>query len=201
MAANSIFECTDGKTHVSCKACGVSIYVWPADIKRGYGKYCGKICKQSAVRKHGLNDKRAEDIGQNSYFGAMMRCHNPENPDYPEYGGRGLEMCDRWRFGEGGKVGIECFFEDMGPRPTANHSIERTDNDKGYAPGNCTWATRKTQVRNRRNTRGVIRGDGVRYVNIGEAAEANGIGRENIRSVCRGLSQTAGGHRWSHAEE
>lgn len=200
MGPNTLSKRSGGKIQTACQSCGAPIFVWPSDQKRGYGKYCGIICKQSAIRKHGITDKRADDIGQNSYFGAMMRCHNPENPDYSEYGGRGIAMCDRWRFGEGGKTGIECFFEDMGARPSKAHSIERADNDEGYSPINCTWATKTTQVRNRRNTRAVVRGDGTRYSNIAEASDATGIRPENIRSVCRGLSKTAGGYRWSYAE-
>lgn len=200
MTSNSVYKCTNGKVAKSCQSCGAAIYVWPADAKRGYGKYCGVECKKAAVRRHGLHEKGAEDIGQNSYYGAKMRCHNTSNPGFAEYGGRGIAMCDRWRFGENGRTGIECFFEDMGARPSADHSIERTDNEAGYSPGNCIWATQKVQVRNRRNTRAVLRSDGVSFVNAEAASDATGIHPENIKSVCRGRSKTAGGYRWSYVE-
>src|SRR5207244_4069938 len=63
------------------------------------------------------------------------------------YGGRGLNVCDRWR------NSFENFFADMGHPPTAKHSIERKDNSLGYSPENCIWATRDVQAQNRRNNR------------------------------------------------
>ena len=72
-----------------------------------------------------------------------QRCENPSNPAYDRYGGRGITCCERWhRF--------PLFLEDMGPRPTPQHTLERLNNDKGYAPDNCIWATRREQSLNKR---------------------------------------------------
>jgi len=76
----------------------------------------------------------------------LRRCHNPHCDNYANYGGRGITVCERW-------LTLEQFLEDMGTRPSSEHSIERRDNDGNYEPSNCYWATPKEQARNRRNNR------------------------------------------------
>ena len=71
------------------------------------------------------------------------RCNNPSSPHYSDYGGRGITVCDRWN-------DFTLFLEDMGERPSLSLSIERLENDLGYSPDNCIWATRVQQNNNRR---------------------------------------------------
>lgn len=73
-----------------------------------------------------------------------QRCNNKNNSGYSNYGGRGIKVCKRW------ETSFSNFISDMGKKPTTNHSIERVDNNKGYSPDNCVWATRKQQSRNKR---------------------------------------------------
>lgn len=83
----------------------------------------------------------------------ISRCHNPKDKQYPRYGGRGITVCDRWRFGENGMTGLECFRADLGIRPSLKHSLERIDNEKGYEPSNVKWATSHEQARNKQTSR------------------------------------------------
>lgn len=81
------------------------------------------------------------------YHGIKQRCFNVKDESYPAYGGRGITVCARW------VESFKNFIADMGMRPSKNHSIDRIDNDKGYSPDNCRWATNKVQSRNKRSNR------------------------------------------------
>lgn len=84
-----------------------------------------------------------EPFGRWIWKAMIQRCTNPNDRRWKDYGGRGITVCQRWR------ESFEAFYADMGPRPDGL-SIDRVNNDRGYSPQNCQWATREQQARNKR---------------------------------------------------
>lgn len=72
------------------------------------------------------------------------RCYLPSQRAFKHYGGRGIVVCDSWRWS------FENFLADMGHRPTAKHSLDRLDNNGPYSPDNCEWSNKSAQMKNRR---------------------------------------------------
>jgi hypothetical protein len=160
--------------------CGNETDVLGPDLRNGHTKSCGcRRNKNKSTLTHGLSKTREYCI-----LRAMKdRCYNKKIKAYPYYGGRGISVCERWRVGDGVKSSVECFLEDMGPRPSISHSVERRDVDGNYEPSNCYWATQKEQCRNRRNTRWVEL-DG-KKLSLGDAIESVGSDVHYEVAACR----------------
>lgn len=126
--------------------CGIRKVVSKACLISGLAKSCGCLRRETTSVKntaHGMS----QTPEYNSWLRMNSRCHFISNKNYKDYGGRGIFVCDQWRYS------FENFFLSMGRRPTIKHSLERKDNNRGYSPDNCKWATKKEQSCNRRNRR------------------------------------------------
>lgn len=139
--------------HVSC-SCGNEAVLYPCRLVN-HGS-CGCLDK-----RHGQSNTRT----YKSWRLMINRCLNKSDPRYSSYGGRGIQVCDRWRI-------YQEFLFDMGERPDGR-TLDRIDNNGNYEPGNCRWATNKQQARNRRTTR-TITANG-RTMSIAAWSEALGI--------------------------
>ena len=116
--------------------CGTEKIIPAANVKNGNTKSCG--CFNTERLKERFTKHGMIDTPEYSTWGSMKdRCKR-----HSRYKNRGITVCDRWL------ESFENFYADMGDRPEGT-SIDRIDNDKGYEPGNCRWATSKEQSRNK----------------------------------------------------
>jgi len=160
------------RTPVRC-ACGTCRTVSVYDLLSGKSRNCGCVRRRSVgliARTHG-KARTAEHV---IWLAMIDRCRNPRNKNYPRYGGRGITVCDRWM------ESFAAFLSDMGKRPSRKHSIDRIDNDHGYEPGNCRWATVAEQHRNKSNTVRLTAGGVTRTMT--EWAAVTGIPYSTLRN-------------------
>lgn len=161
-----------GKRAWFCRCdCGGAKVATASHLRSGLVKSCG--CLHGGKITHGMTVGKARPVEYNSWSAMRDRCANPNNRHYPHYGGRGIRVCQRWQ-------SFERFYEDMGPKPTGRHSIERVDNNGHYEPSNCTWADPREQARNRRNSVSVRLGD--EEISVPEAAAQTGLAVSTIYS-------------------
>lgn len=153
------------------------------NLRQGTTSSCGCLCIEmcSAINfSHG----ESHSVEERVLRGMINRCHNPNEPAYYRYGGRGIAVCNEWR------KNPAAFIAHVGRRPTPTHQIERVDNDGNYEPGNVRWATSKEQNRNRRNN--LLVDYNGRRVLVLDACRQAGISYGTVRDrISRGWSESS----------
>lgn len=132
--------------------CGEQCVTQSGHLIQKHSTSCGcfrTIASASSHTVHGMSDSTEYRI----WVDMRRRCTDSTRPGFKSYGGRGIAVCERWG------NSFAAFYEDMGPRPSSAYSVERKNNNLGYSPDNCKWATSHEQLRNtRRNRRLTLNG-------------------------------------------
>lgn len=149
--ADAVSSTEKRKVHCVCE-CGATCVTNLDSLRTGNTSSCGCLNRElkaaGFTRTHGYGsrakDKRRAEY--ESWTGMWQRCTNQNNKHFKDYGGRGVQVCERWK-------SFENFIADMGDKPTGSHSLDRVNVEGHYEPGNCRWATPAEQARNTRRTR------------------------------------------------
>lgn len=150
------------RTYLICRCeCGRSVRMRADALTRNESCGCSRV-------KH----MKSHSPEFRSWAHMLERCYNPKDKSYARYGGRGITVCERWRDSSA------QFIADMGPKPSASHSLDRRDNNGNYEPDNCRWATRAEQNRNYGRNVNLTVGD--ETLCVADWAKRLGIGRSTI---------------------
>lgn len=124
--------------------CGNEAFVTSANLKSENTRSCGCLIGE-LIATHGATRHGVITREYRTWKAMFTRCRNPHSPHFARYGGRGIEICERWR-------DYAAFLADIGPCPPG-YTLERINNDGNYEPSNVRWATQSEQMRNTSRTR------------------------------------------------
>lgn len=155
--------------------CGAEKWFYAESLKIGHSKSCGCHSRIACSEKLAIYGTPSRKFREYRIWQSMKsRCKYSNRPSWADYGARGITVCDRWN------QSFQAFIDDMGLCPSDKHSIDRIDNDLGYCPENCRWATTKEQALNSRHNR-LITFDGETKPLL-KWAESTGLDRTIIQS-------------------
>lgn len=132
-------------TYLCLCDCGHEFVCMRTNIVSGRQKSCGCLRRTSSSGRviiHGQSKTKLYGVWRSMH----SRCENRSQKSYLNYGGRGITVCDEWKY-------FDAFFEwAMHSGYSIGLQIDRIDNDLGYSPENCRWVTQKENANNKRNT-------------------------------------------------
>ena len=178
--------------------CGTERSVLGKTLVKGISRSCGCLQRETvtAMNTKHMMSRSPEFV---VWCHMLKRCSDTDSLQWKDYGGRGIAVCKRWKE-------FANFIADIGQRPTPKHTIERRDNNLGYSPENCVWATRTQQARNKRTT--VMLTSGGKTQCLAEWCEELGMNYHTLytRIFNRGWSveaalNTPKTHRWKHRQK
>lgn len=164
-----VFVDTDPRVRVCAHCAGSFTVKYPSDRRIFCGYSCSVKSRPPRVDQSNSNWRGGKTKHPHylKYMDMVARCHRPTHLRYTDYGGRGIQVCERWR------NDFWAYVEDIGPAPITGErmTVDRIDNDGNYEPGNVRWATYTEQTRNRRKyTRRVVDGKRSSNAKLTEAA-------------------------------
>lgn len=152
----------------SCKCdCGNNTVVTTQELRKGDTKSCGCLQRHKARvahMTHGLSGTTLYQVWQH----IRRRCNDAKDPAYPNYGGRGIYICEEWN---NSVLSFVAWANSSGY--AEGLTIERIDNDGPYSPDNCTWVTKAQQNINKRATKKAYCADA--RINIAKLAAKHGL--------------------------
>jgi hypothetical protein len=168
--------------------CGSDAIIEAGRLNAGRGGRACRTCFGHGATRKSNGTAYGMTSEYQSWRGMRERCINPSHKSYPNYGGRGIAVCDRWL------RSFDAFLTDMGSRPK-DCSLDRIDNSGDYEASNCRWADRQTQARNSRRFKlsdeqvvaiRAMLATGARQVDVALIA---GVARSHIANIATGRAR------------